>query len=79
MHPYAKEKNPTDTNVQKYKKVQKELKHTNKNNYNIFKSNHTIRNSVEDKQYQLAWQSVNEVSGKKSTSKSKLKAASQGE
>ena len=36
-----------------------------------------IRNSVEDRQSRIAWQRVNEVSKKKSTSRAKLKAASQ--
>ena len=38
-----------------------------------------IRNSVEDKQSQLAWLWVYEVSGRKSTLRTKLKVASQGE
>ena len=37
------------------------------------------RNIVEDRQSRLAWQTVNEVIGKKSTSRVKLKAASQEE
>ena len=36
-----------------------------------------IRNSVEDKQSWIVWQTVNEVSERKSTSKAQLKAASQ--
>ena len=36
-----------------------------------------IRQSVEDRQSRLAWQIVNEISGRKSTSKLKLKATSQ--
>ena len=38
-----------------------------------------FRNSLEDRQYRLAWQTVNEVSGRKSTSRAKLKIASQEE
>ena len=38
-----------------------------------------IRNSVEDRQSRIAWQTINEVSKKKSTSKVKLKAAGQEE
>ena len=38
-----------------------------------------IRNSVEDRQSQLAWPTVNEVNGRKSTSRAKLKAANQEE
>ena len=36
-----------------------------------------IRDSVEDRQSRIAWQTINEVSGRKSTAKSKLKAANQ--
>ena len=36
-----------------------------------------IRNSVEDRQSWIVWQTVNEVSKMKSTSRAKLKAASQ--
>ena len=38
-----------------------------------------IKCSVEDKQSRLAWQTVNEVTQKKSTSRGKLQAASQKE
>ena len=38
-----------------------------------------IRDSVEDRQSRIAWQTINEVSGRKSTAKAKLKAASQQE
>ena len=38
-----------------------------------------IRNSVEDRQSRIAWQTINEVSGRKSTAKAKLKAANQQE
>ena len=38
-----------------------------------------IIKSVEDRQSRLAWQTVNEVSKKKSLSRGKLKAASQEE
>ena len=36
-----------------------------------------IRDSVEDKQSRIAWQTINEVSRRKSTAKAKLKATSQ--
>ena len=35
-----------------------------------------IRDSIEDRQSRIAWQSVNEVSWRKSTAKAKLKATS---
>ena len=38
-----------------------------------------IRDSVEDRQSRIAWQTINEVSGRKSTAKAKLKAANQQE
>ena len=38
-----------------------------------------IRDSVKDRQYRIAWQTINEVSRRKSTAKAKLKAANQQE
>ena len=38
-----------------------------------------IRDSVEDKQSKIAWQTINEVSRRKNTAKAKLKAANQQE
>ena len=38
-----------------------------------------IRDSVEDRQSRIAWQTINEVSRRKSTAKAKLKAANQKE
>ena len=38
-----------------------------------------IRNSVKNKQFQLAWQKVNEVSERKSTLRAKLKVVGQEE
>ena len=38
-----------------------------------------IRDSIEDRQYRIAWQMVNEVNRKKSIVKVKLKATSQEE
>ena len=38
-----------------------------------------IRESVEDRQSRIAWQRINEVSKRKSTTKAKLKAANQQE
>ena len=40
---------------------------------------HKNRDSVEDRQYGIAWQTINEVSKKKSTAKSKLRATSHEE
>ena len=38
-----------------------------------------IRDSVEDRQSRIAWQTINEMSRRKSTVKAKLKAANQQE
>ena len=38
-----------------------------------------IRDSVEDRQSRIAWQTINEVSRRKSTVKARLKAANQQE
>ena len=38
-----------------------------------------IRDSVEDRQSRIAWQTINKVSRRKSTAKAKLKAANQQE
>ena len=38
-----------------------------------------IRDSMEDRQSRIAWQTINEVSRRKSTVKAKLKAANQQE
>ena len=38
-----------------------------------------IRDSVEDRQSRIAWQTINEVSSRKNTAKAKLKAANQQE
>ena len=38
-----------------------------------------IRDSVEDRQSRIAWQTINEVSRRKNTAKAKLKAANQHE
>ena len=70
-------KNPTNTNARKqyqlagiYLKEQAEY---------IQNQIDKIRDSVEDRQSRIAWQTINEVSRRKSTAKAKLKAASQQE
>ena len=66
-------KNPTITNARKLKKAQylKEQKEYIQNQMD------KIRDSVEDRQSRIAWQTINEVSWRKSTAKAKLKAANQ--
>ena len=71
-------KNPTNTNALKLKKAQNELA-------SIYLKEQTeyiqdkIRDSVEDRQSKIAWQTINEVSRRKSTAKAKLKATNQQE
>ena len=70
--------NPTNANVQKLKKPQRELTNTEQKEY-IQGQINKIRNSVEDRQSRIVWQTVNKVSKRKSTSRAKLKTASQEE
>ena len=63
-------KNPANTNALKHKKAQREY---------IQNQINQIRDSVEYRQARIAWQTVNEVSRRKSTGKAKLKATSQQE
>ena len=67
-------RNPTNANVQKCK-AQRELTNTKKNNKNTFKA----KSKSEDRQSQIAWQTVNEGNRRKSTLRAKLKVASQEE
>ena len=64
-------KNPTNTNALKLKKAQKEQTEYIQNLID------KMRDSVEDRQYRIAWQMKNEVSKRKSTAEAKLKATSQ--
>ena len=74
-------KNPTYTNALKLKKAQNELATIYLKEQTEYIQNQIdkIRDSVEDRQFWTAWQTVNEVSRRKSTAKAKLKAASQKE
>ena len=78
---YWNRRNPININALKLKKAQNE-------STNIYLKEQTeyiqdqinmIRESVEDRQSRIAWQTVNEVSRRKSTAKIKLKATSQEE
>ena len=66
---------PTNTNALKLKKAQNELAniYLKKQTEYIQNQINKIRDSVEDKQSRIAWQTVNEVSRRKSTAKAKLK------
>ena len=76
-----KNKTPTSTNIRNYRKARQELEET----YNIEQHKYiqeqieTIRNAAENKQSSLAWQTVNEVTGRKRSTQAKLKASSQDE
>ena len=74
-------KNPTNTNARKLKKTQNELTSIYLKEETHYIENHIdkIKESVEDRQSRIAWQTVNKVSRRKSTAKAKLKATSQQE
>ena len=75
------QKNPTNTNAQKLEKAQHQLTGIYLKEQAEYVQNQIdkIRDAVEDRQSRIAWQTINEVSGRKSTAKAKLKAASQQE
>ena len=73
-------KNLTNTNAIKLKKAQDQLTGIYLKEQTEYVQNQIdkIRDSVEDRQFRIAWQ-TNEVSRRKSTTKAKLKAANQQE
>ena len=75
------QKNPTIANARILKKTQKQLAGIYLKEQTEFIQNKIdkIRDSAEDRQSRIAWQTINEVSGRKSTAKVKLKAANQQE
>ena len=74
-------KNPANTNAPKLEKAQYQLAGIYLKEQTEYIQNQIdkIRDSVEDRQSRIAWQTINEVSRRKSTAKAKLKAASQQE
>ena len=74
-------KNPTNTNALKLKTAQYQLAgiYIKEQTEYIQNQIDKIRDSVEDKQSRIAWQTINEVSRRKNTAKAKLKAANQQE
>ena len=74
-------KNPTITNALKLKKAQNELASIYLKEQTEYVQNQKdkIRDSVEDRQSRIAWQTKNEGSRRKSTTKAKLKATNQQE
>ena len=74
-------KNPTNTNARKLEKAQYQLAgiYLKEQAEYIQIQIDKIRDSVEDRQSRIAWQTINEVSRRKSTAKAKLRAANQQE
>ena len=74
-------KNPTNTNARKLKTAQYQLAGLYRKEQTEYIQNqiHKIRDSEEDRQSRIAWQTINEVSRRKNTAKAKLKAANQQE
>ena len=74
-------KNPTNTNALKLKKAQNQLASIYLKEQTEYIQNQIdqIRDSEEDKQSRIAWQTINELSRRKSTAKAKLKATNQQE
>ena len=74
-------KNPTNTNARKLEKAQYQFAGIYLKEQAEYIQNQIdkIRDSVEDRQSRIAWQTINEVSRRKSTAKAKLKVASQQE
>ena len=74
-------KNPINTNARRLKTAQYQLAGIYLKEQTEYIQNQIdkIRDSVEDRQSRIAWQTINEVSRRKSTVKAKLKAANQQE
>ena len=79
--PKSYRKNPTNINARKLEKARYQLAgiYLKEQTEYIQIQIDNIRDSVEDRQSRIAWQTINEVSRRKSTAKAKLKAASQQE
>ena len=73
-------KNATNTNPRKREKAQYQLAGIYLKEQTEYIQNQLdkIRDSVKDRQYRIAWKTINEVSRRKSIAKAKLKAANQG-
>ena len=74
-------KNPTNTNALKLKTAHYQLAgiYIKEQTEYIQNQIDKIRDSVEDRQSRIAWQTINEVSRRKNTAKAKRKAANQQE
>ena len=76
-----RKKKTTNTNARKLKTAQSQLAgiYIKEQTEYIQNQIDKIRDSVEDRQSRIAWQTINDVSRRKSTAKAKLKAANQQE
>ena len=74
-------KKPTNTNARKLKTAPYQLAgiYIKEQTEYIQNQIDKIRDSVEDRQSRIAWQTINEVNRRKNTAKAKLKAANQQE
>ena len=70
----SNKRNPTNANGQKLKKAQSELinEYQKEQIQYIQDQINKIKNSIKDRQFWIKWQTVNEVSTRKSTSRAKL-------
>ena len=76
-----KNRNATTGNIRKHKQAQKDLEPTyfNEKQKYIQSQIDRIENASENKQSSLAWQTVNEITGQKKSTKAKIKASNQEE
>ena len=76
-----KNRNATRANVRKHKQLQKDLEATflNEQIKYIQSQIDRIENASENKQSSLAWQTVNEITGRKKSTKAKIKVSNQEE
>ena len=79
--PQIKNRNATRANVRKHKQAQKDLetKYLNQQQQYIQSQIDRIENASENKQSSLAWQTINEITGRKKSTKAKIKASNQEE
>ena len=72
---------PTKSNMAKFKKAQKDLVETYVSEQRLYVLSQIdkLKNAAENRQSSVAWKTVNEVTGRKTSSNSKLKATSQEE
>ena len=76
-----KNRNATKANIRKHKQAQKDLetKYLNEQQKHIQSQIDRIENASENKQSSLAWQTVNEITGRKKSIKAKIKTSNQEE